>query len=206
MAKNNSSPIIPPEIKEPGTEGNSTPVVAKKSSIIDTPDPVLSLEELTKQMAEIKANALKAEENEKVRQAEHEAKMKELDEKLAASDKVNFAPLMNKIVNDVPTRAAYEAKARTMKEKLAKEETKTIFIPKPATEPEGIMFHVQLNGFIVEIPKDTYVDVPITVWQTIVDSQKQIAKAGEKYRLDLNGKSPRLEKSIDPVAPSTPEQ
>lgn len=203
--------ITPPEIKDPSEmgsspepEGNSNPG-AKPSNIIPTPAPVLSLEELNNQMAELRKAEAEREEREKAREEEHQKKMSELNAAIDNVSKENFVPAMNKIVNDVPTRLAYTAKAERMKQKLSKEAVKTIFIPKAPTEPEGIKFHVQLNGFVVEIPKDTYVDVPITIWQTIVDSQQQIAKAGEKYRLDLNGKSPRLEKNIDPTIPATPE-
>lgn len=210
MAKKNSSPtvtapitppeITPPEITQPGNEsGPVTPPTQPEN-------PVLSLEELNKQMAEMRKAEAEREKREKEREEEHKKKMEEMDQAIDNASKENFNPSMNKILNDRPTRMAYAAKAEKMKNKLAKEPVKTIFIPKNPTEPDGIKFHVQLNGFTIEIPKDQYVDVPVTIWQTIVDSQKQIARAGEKYRLDLNGKLPRLEKSIDPVAPSTDQQ
>lgn len=204
--KTNPSPVTPSEITPPEITPPEVNDAGSENPSENVKTPVVSIEELSKQLAAMQEAEKKREEREAAREEEHKAKMAELDAKVAAVDKTNFDPAMAKIMNDKGTRQSYADKADRMKQKLAKEPMKTIYIPKNASEPDGIKFHVQLNGFIVEIPKDTYVDVPMSIWQVVVDSQRQIAKAGEKYRLDLNGKQARLERNIDPVAPSIPTE
>jgi hypothetical protein len=139
--------------------------------------------------------------NEERREAEHKLAMEKMEK--AEADRVkNSQPYnasLNQVINDRPTQLQYETKRDTMKAKWAKEidegKVGTIYIPKPAGEPDGIRFHVQFNGAILELEKDTYIEnVPLSVVNEVRECLKQQKDAGKAARLDLNSD---LQKHLD---------
>ena len=208
---NSNNPIdsnIPPRITEPGIE--TPPIETPKSSILpdppqtenttpvatppEQPKAVLTQKDIQDFMAVMKAN-------EERREIEHKEAMEKMEK--AEADRVkNSQPYntsLNQVINDRPTQLQYETKRDSMKAKWAKEieegKVGTIYIPKPAGEPDGIRFHIQFNGAILELDKDTYIEnVPLSVVTEVRECLKQQKDAGKAARLDLNSD---LQKHLD---------
>lgn len=90
--------------------------------------------------------------------------------------------------------ASYKTKLQRTKEALAKQPKVRIIIPREKGETEGAYETVQINGYLFQIKKGVYVEVPEQVAQIIMESQQQteeaIAKAlrgapdGERMEFD----------------------
>lgn len=67
-------------------------------------------------------------------------------------------------------------------EALKKQSKITINIPKEPGEKEDAFETVMINGYIMQIKKGVYVEVPEQVGKIIMDSQKQTTEALEKAK------------------------
>jgi len=76
------------------------------------------------------------------------------------------------------------SKAFEMKKRLLKQERIRILIPRPSGEDKSIMSSVTLNGYRLDLPKNTYIDLPIQIADVIVKSQKQTQEAIMRSRID----------------------
>lgn len=69
------------------------------------------------------------------------------------------------------------SKAEVMKKKLLKQPRISTFIPRPPGEDPDIYQSVTLNDYRLDLPKDTYLELPKQVAETIRESHKQQAVA-----------------------------
>lgn len=69
------------------------------------------------------------------------------------------------------------SKAALMKEKLLKQPRVRIFIPRSSGESRTIPLSVTLNGYRLDLPKQTYLELPLQVAEIVMDSQKQTEEA-----------------------------
>ncbi len=151
---------------------DKTKTAAGKSPA-QTPKPVTADERIEKALKDIEEmnKALEA------RQKALDEKEKELNEK---ADKINK--------DRVPTAAetkSYQTKAQKMKEYLWSQPKVTIMIPLEQGEKEGTTLPVTLNGYRLNIRKNTYVEVPKPVADLLMDILKQNEAAGRDFRMDL---------------------
>ena len=76
------------------------------------------------------------------------------------------------------------SKAFEMKKRLLKQERVRILIPRPSGEDKSVLSSVTLNGYRLDLPKNTYIDLPIQIADVIVKSQKQTQEAIMRARID----------------------
>lgn len=69
------------------------------------------------------------------------------------------------------------SKAAKMKAFLLKQPIRTMLIPRPMGEDVSIKQSVCLNGYRLDFPKDTYVEVPLQVADVLRESLKQTVAA-----------------------------
>lgn len=74
----------------------------------------------------------------------------------------------------------YHSKAGVMREKLKREPTVRMLIPRVDGESKSIQQSIGLNGYKLELPKNTYVDLPMSIANVIRNSQKQVEDAYEE--------------------------
>lgn len=78
------------------------------------------------------------------------------------------------------------SKAETMKRFLLSQKKVTIFIPRAGGEDPTIKLSVTLNGYRLDFPKQTYLEVPLQIAEVIMDSQKQTDAAIMRNQIGLN--------------------
>lgn len=69
------------------------------------------------------------------------------------------------------------SKLERTKAALAKQPRVRIIIPKEASETDGAFETVQINGYLIQIKKGVYVDVPEQVAKIITDSRNETEEA-----------------------------
>lgn len=83
-----------------------------------------------------------------------------------------------------------KADAKAMKEHLEKQPKVSIMIPFEVGEnPENgkkVKFHVNLNGYAMDIPRGVYVEVPQQVADMIKARLESEGKIGSQWRIDRN--------------------
>lgn len=85
---------------------------------------------------------------------------------------------------------AYKTKAQKMKEFLWSQPLVTIMIPLEQGEKEGTTLPITLNGYRLNLRKNTYVEVPKPIADLLKDILKQNEAAGRDFRIDV----PRISK------------
>jgi len=80
-------------------------------------------------------------------------------------------------IGDPRSNPAQGSKAEIMKKQLLKQQKVTIMIPVPDGDDESYPHSVTLNGYRLDIPRNTYVELPKQVGDLIMISQKQKAEA-----------------------------
>lgn len=91
-------------------------------------------------------------------------------------------------IKNTPIGASKNEEAKTLNKKqatieaLKKQPKRTINIPKEPGESEDAFETVMINGYIMQIKKGVYVEVPEQVAKIIMDSQKQTTEALEKAK------------------------
>ena len=78
------------------------------------------------------------------------------------------------------------SKAALMKEKLLGQEKVRIFVPKTPGEDPSIKLSVNLNGYRLDLPKQTYLEVPLQVAEVIMESLKQTEEAIQRFQISGN--------------------
>ena len=89
---------------------------------------------------------------------------------------------------DPKTNPAKESKAEIMKETLLNQLKVKIIVPKAEGEDPTARLSVNLNGYRLDLPKNTYLDVPEQIADIIIDSQKQQTQALMPFRIDRDQK------------------
>lgn len=77
-------------------------------------------------------------------------------------------------------------KAAKMKKFLLSQPKVRMLVPRPAGEHSSIQQSVCLNGYRLDFPKDTYVDVPLQVAEVLGESLKQTNAALQKNLIEGN--------------------
>lgn len=89
----------------------------------------------------------------------------------------------------------YQGKAKIMREKLMKQPEIVTFVPREPGEAKSIPQTVNLNGYKLNIPKNTYVSLPYQIAEVIRNSHAQVeaayAEMDARFGLDRDEKSIR---------------
>lgn len=99
-----------------------------------------------------------------------------------------------KIEPQMQRKADQELKsdAQKMKEHLAKQRKVMIMIPfDPGVNPEQakkIPFHLNLNGYAIDLQKGVYVEVPEQVAEIVKERLESEGKIGQQWRADLDAR------------------
>jgi hypothetical protein len=138
-------------------------------------DPIKPNEQIEKALLEI-------EELKKQLDARNEALDKREKELDARSDELKKTPIHNTTPQE---EEAYKTKAQKMKEFLWKQPKITIMIPLELGEKDGAYLPVTLNGYRLNIRKNTYVEVPKPIADLLREILKQNEAAGYDFRTDV---------------------
>lgn len=76
------------------------------------------------------------------------------------------------------------SKAERIKEFLLSQPRVRMLFPRQQGEDKSILQTINLNGYRLDFPKDTYVDVPEPVAEVLADSLKQTNNALARFRID----------------------
>lgn len=76
------------------------------------------------------------------------------------------------------------SKAATMKAFLLSQPRVRMLIPRPQGEKSSIKQSVNLNGYRLDLPKDTYVEVPLQIADVLGESLNQTNAALQVNRID----------------------
>ena len=106
-----------------------------------------------------------------------EAKNKELEAESKVEEKSTETKEDKKEGGTTPQKMDYKTKLQRIKDSLAKQPKVKIIIPKEKSESNGAYETVQINGYLIQIKKGVYVEVPEQVAQIIMDSQQQTEEA-----------------------------
>ncbi|MCK5211701.1 hypothetical protein KAJ89_03295 [Candidatus Parcubacteria bacterium] len=87
---------------------------------------------------------------------------------------------------DPRSNPAPGSKADRMKKGLLKQPQVNVMIPLADGENPDIRLSVNLNGYRLDLPKNTYCPVPKQIAEVVMDSQKQQAKALKPFLIDRN--------------------
>ena len=79
----------------------------------------------------------------------------------------------------------YFGKAKIMKEKLLEQDEVITFIPRTDGEAVSVPQIVNLNGYKLNIPKNTYVSLPMQIAETIRKSHAQVEAAYAEINASL---------------------
>lgn len=77
-------------------------------------------------------------------------------------------------------------KAAEIKKILLQQPKVRIFVPREPNEDKSIKQSVTLNGYRLDLPKQTYVEVPKQVAEVIMDSQKQTDEAIGRNQINVD--------------------
>ena len=80
------------------------------------------------------------------------------------------------------------SKAKTMKGVLLKQEKVRIFVPREPKEDPSIKQSITLNGYRLDFPKQTYIEVPEQIAEVIMESQRQTDEAIATGQIDYEAK------------------
>lgn len=84
------------------------------------------------------------------------------------------------------------SKAEIMKNVLLSQKRVTVFIPRKEAESDQILQTVNLNGYHLELPKQTYLELPEQIVDLLKDSLKQDEEALRSFRIDTRDKENAL--------------
>lgn len=88
---------------------------------------------------------------------------------------------------------ALKESARQMKEALDAQPKVSMMIPfDPGVKPEDatkIPFHINLNGYVMNLPRGVYIDVPKQVADVIRERLESEGKIGKEWRTDRDQKT-----------------
>lgn len=84
------------------------------------------------------------------------------------------------------------SKAEIMKKKLLSQEIVTVFIPRKEGESDKVLQTVNLNGYHLELPKQTYLELPKQIVDILKESLKQDEEALRAFRIDTPQKEQAL--------------
>lgn len=105
-----------------------------------------------------------------------------------------------KKVNDVPSIGAElgdrayltdpdkGSRAEKMKRHLLVQPRVRILVPRSAGEHASVLMTVNLNGYRLDFPKNTYIEMPEQIAEVIMQSQAQTDVALQAFRIDGNSK------------------
>lgn len=80
------------------------------------------------------------------------------------------------------------SKAAEMKKKLLAQERVMMMVPREMGEDPSIKQSVTLNGYRLDLPKQTYIEVPRQVFEVLKESLNQTEAALNRGRIDGNDK------------------
>ena len=123
--------------------------------------------------------AQEKEEQEKKEREEKERKEKEEADKKAEEEK-----------NKKPEPINYKTKIQRIKESLAKQPKVRILIPKEKSETDGAFTTVQINGYMLQIKKGVYVDLP----QQVADILNESAQIKEEAQAEAEKQMSKFER------------
>lgn len=90
----------------------------------------------------------------------------------------------NPVVGGQATDPDSGSKAAIMKVNLLSQPRVSIFIPRREGESPKVTLSVNLNGYRLDLPKQTYLELPKQVAEVIIESQRQQVQALQPFRID----------------------
>ena len=99
--------------------------------------------------------------------------------------KVNGNPMVGGPLTDPDPGS----KAAVMKAFLLAQERVSIFIPRVEGENPRVTLSVNLNGYRLDLPKQTYLQLPKQIAEVIMESQKQQVQALQPYLINRDEKT-----------------
>lgn len=99
--------------------------------------------------------------------------------------KINGRPFLGSVAG-VQTDPDKGSKAEKMKASLLSQPRVSILIPLPEGSDPKITYPVTLNGYHLEFPYNSYIELPQQVAKVIMDSNKQTIAALSRDRIDGN--------------------
>lgn len=75
-------------------------------------------------------------------------------------------------------------KAEIMKKALLKQSKVSILIPVDSGADASVPLSVTLNGYRLDLPRNTYIEVPKHIAEVVMQSQKQTVQALNQFRTD----------------------
>jgi hypothetical protein len=104
---------------------------------------------------------------------------------------IGLSPVQERVEQQKADKALKQSAAE-MKAALDKQPKVSIMIPfevgENAENAKKIPFHVNLNGYAMDIPRGTYVDVPMQVADLIKERLESEGKIGRQWRIDSDAR------------------
>lgn len=97
----------------------------------------------------------------------------------------------------VQDQQAFETKKELTKRKLEAQPKVTVLVPLQGQEKVGTILPVTINGYVTEIPKGQYVEVPQQVGDIIRESLNQTIAAESYNPFNLNNADPEKKKALN---------
>ena len=122
-------------------------------------------------------------------------KLKEKEETDLVEEKVKGDYLLkyqygkNLPLGDPRTNPSKGSKSERMKNQLLDQPKVSIFIPRGQAESPSIKLSVCLNGYRLDLPKQTYLTLPKQIAEVIMTSQKQTVEAGRPFLISRDEKT-----------------
>lgn len=91
----------------------------------------------------------------------------------------------------------FETKKQTIERKLAAQPKVTILVPLQGQEKVGTILPVTINGFVTEVPKGQYVEVPQQIGEIIKESLNQTIAAENSNPFNLATADPEKKKALN---------
>lgn len=108
-----------------------------------------------------------------------------------AKPTIGLSPVQERVEQQKADQALKQS-AKEMKAALDKQPKVSIMIPfevgENAENAKNIPFHVNLNGYAMDIPRGTYVDVPMQVADLIKERLESEGKIGRQWRIDSDAR------------------
>lgn len=79
-----------------------------------------------------------------------------------------------------------EGKSALMKRELLKQPKVSVMIPVESGSDPKVRLSVTLNGYRLDLPRNTYIEVPKQIAEVVMNSQKQQFDALQQFRSDRN--------------------
>lgn len=187
MAKTTPAKIVPKKIT-PAAAKKPTPVKAKaKAPKEEIEDTELDTDEEEESEEEDEEPAPKLRSKAEMQEDESHADQESDYLRKYQYKKVNNIPMLGSVGGE-QTDPDPGSKAEVMKNFLLKQPRVTVMIPlDPGSDPK-VLHSVTRNGYRLDFPSNTYIEVPVSIAEMIRDSNNQTLAALSQFKVDVGSK------------------